>query len=242
MKNNFLLGLFICIFLFGIFTLSAKEYNVAVYDIPTSKYFVELFKGIEETTNNTFNVQLVPPARGSYLIENNQTDVIFPATMSNDTKKASSGKFDYSAAKVYQMVFVLYMNKKKQVDIADLKKGNSKAYKIETTGSLAQMFEFQPLQTTNIEASLKKVEDGAIDGFLYAQDAADPLLKKLGYKNISRKLYSINDIAFGIKKGTSGGELDKTLTAGVTKLKKNGKLDQILDVCIKNSKYDDWQP
>lgn len=242
MRKIFFTGLIISIFLLSGFTLSAKEYSVAVYQIPISDSLVNLFKAIEEATNNTFNVQLVPPARGSYLIENNQIDIILPATMSNDPKKVSLVNFDYSTAKVYQMVFVLYMNKNKPVDITILKKGNSKDYKVETTGSLAQMFEFQPLQTTNLEASLKKVEDGAIDGLLYAQDVGDLLLKKLGYKNIQRKLYSTNDIAFGIKKGTAGGELDKVLSDGIKKLKNNGKLNQILDVCIKNSKYDNWQP
>ena len=224
MKKKIFVILFANIFLFCIFALSAKEYSVAVYDIPTSKYFVDLFKAIGETTNNSFNVQLVPPARGVYLIENDQVDIIFPATMSNDSKKVSLAKFDYSAAKAYQMVFVLYMNKKNPIDINDLKKGNPKGYKIETTGSLSQMFEFEPMQTTNLEASLRKVEEGKIDGLLYAQDAGDPLLKKSGYKNIARKLYSINDIAFGIKKGTAGGELDKTLSDGIAKLKKNGKI------------------
>jgi len=234
--------LLICIIILYSFTLSAKEYSVAIYQLPTSDAFVNLFKVMGETTNNSFNTQIVPPARGVYLIENNQVDIVFPATVSSDPKKTALSKFDYSTVKVFKAVFVLYMNKNKLIDITELKNGNPRKYKIETTGSLAQLFEFQSLITTSLEASLKKVEESSIDGLLYAQEAGDPMLKNLGLKNILRKLYSTNDIAFGIKKGSVGGEIDKMLLEGVLKLKNSGKLNQIIAVSIKNSIYDNWQP
>jgi polar amino acid transport system substrate-binding protein len=220
----------------------AKDYKVAVYQLPTAESFASLIKAIGEATNNNFDIQIVPPARGVYLVENQQVDIIFPSTVSNDLKKQAGSKFDYSTVKAFKMIFVLYTNKNKPVDVAELKKGNPKNYKIETTASLAEMFEFTPLTTTNLEASLKKVDSGIIDGFLYAQEAGDPVLKNLGLKNISRKFYSKNDIAFGIQKGAKGTEIDKMLAEGIEKVKANGKFNQILTVSIKNSEYDDWQP
>jgi polar amino acid transport system substrate-binding protein len=222
--------------------LNAKDYKVAIFQLPTAESFTELFKAVGEATNNDFEIQIVPPARGVYLIENKLADIFFPATISGDQKKQAGLKFDYSTARVFKAVFVLYTNKNKPVDIGELKKGNPKNYQIETTSSLADLFEFQPLQTTSLEASLKKVDAGTIDGLLYAQEAGDPFLKKLGLKNINRKLYSKNDISFGIQKGSKGTEIDKMLTDGVEKLRANGKLNQIIAISIKNSEYDDWQP
>jgi hypothetical protein len=67
-KSLFIIFLIGFLFLVNI-TLVSKEYIVSVYDIPTSKYFVELFKAIDEITTDTFNIQIVPPGRGVYLME-----------------------------------------------------------------------------------------------------------------------------------------------------------------------------
>ena len=220
----------------------AKDYKVAIMQLPTAESFASFFRALGDATNNTFEIQIVPPARAIYLIENKQVDIVFPATVSNDPKKQTGSIFDYSAARVFKAVFVLYANKTKPIDIEELKRGNTSNYKIETTSSLADMFEFKLLPTTNLEGSMKKVDNGTIDGFIYAQEAGDPLLTRLGVGNINRRLYSKNDIAFGIQKSENEAEIDKMLKNGVDKLKNNGKLNQILSVSIKNSEYKDWQP
>jgi ABC-type amino acid transport substrate-binding protein len=228
-------------FVFNAFAF-AKEYKVAIMQLPTSESFASFFKAIGDATNNTFDIQIVPPARAIYLIENKQVDIIFPATVSNDSKKQDSSSYVYSIARVFKAIFVLYSNKAEPIDVEELKKGNIPNYKIETTASLADMFEFKPLTTTNLEGSMIKVGKGTIDGFLYAQEAGDPLLTKLGVQNINRRLYSKNDIAFGIQKGSNETEINKMLNEGVDKLRTNGKLNQILAVSITNSEYNEWQP
>ena len=89
-----------------------------------------------------------------------------------------------------------------------LKNGNPKNYQVETTGSLAGLFEFKPVITPGAETSLKKVDAGRVDGLIYAQEVTDPLVKTLGLKRIVRSLYSLNDITFGLQKGQSGSVLD----------------------------------
>jgi len=242
MKNKLLIILLIGLLTVTGFTVNAKDYKASVYQLPTSDTYVALLKAVAEATNNTITIEVVPAARGLYLVENNQSDFSLPATISNDPKKIAILKFDYSSAMLYKTTFVLYTNKTKKVDIANLKSGNSNKYKIETTASLAELFEFETLPSTNIEGSLKKVDNGTIDGFIYSQTSGDKTLKELGLKNIKRELYSKNDLSFAINKGKKGGDADKMLIDGIAKLKANGKFEQIMGALIKSAEYNDWQP
>jgi polar amino acid transport system substrate-binding protein len=232
----------ICVLLLCGWAAFAKDYTVAILQLPTAEAYVNLFKAISEVTKNNFTTQLVPPARAVAELENKKADVLFPATKSTDPQKNAARSYDLSTAKVYSMVFVLYTNKSKPIDIAQLKSGNPNKYQVETTASLAGLFEFRPIVTTSTEFSLKKVDIARIDGLIYAQEVADPQVKEFGLKRIARSLYSLNDITFGLQKGQSGSELDKVLVDGIAKLKASGRLNTILEGPMKNSIYNDWQP
>jgi polar amino acid transport system substrate-binding protein len=220
----------------------AADYTAVVIQLPVSDAYVTLFNAIGEVTGNTFTTQVVPPARAAALIESQKVDVKFPATKSTDPQKNTTRKYDLSSVKVFSMVFVLYANKDKYIDAAQLKKGNPQGLGVETTASLAGLFEFKPVVAPNVETSLKKVDAGRADGLIYPQEAGDPQVKSLGLKKISRSMYSLNDITFGLQKGQSGGPLDKIMVDGIAKLKANGRLDKIIAFALKNGVYDDWQP
>jgi polar amino acid transport system substrate-binding protein len=220
----------------------AQSYNVAVRQLATSDMYVNLIKAIGEAMNVTMNVQVMPGGRVNYLIENKQTDIILPDLRIPDPGKRAALKFDDSTVTMYNLSFVLYTNKAKPIDIADLKKGNKKGYKIETDVSQINTFEFVGIPTTNLDASLKKVNDGTIDGFIFSQSTGDAFLKKGGYKNVKRSFYGIYDMAFGLQKGQTGGSLDKLLTEGIARIKANKKYEAILGQAVKDGIYQDWQP
>jgi polar amino acid transport system substrate-binding protein len=226
----------------GAMPVAAQSYNVSVRQLATSDMYVSLIKAIGEEMKVSMKVQIVPGGRANYLIENKQADIVLPDLRIPDAAKRAQLKFDDSSVTMYNLSFVLYTNKDKSVDIADLKKGNTKGYKIETDVSQVNTFEFTGTPTTNLDASLKKVNDGTIDGFIFSQSTGDALLKKGGYKNVKRNFYGIYDMAFMLQKGKAGGDLDKLLTAGIAKLKANGKYDAIIGQAVKDGLYKDWQP
>lgn len=138
---------------------------------------------------------------------------------------------------------MLFTNKAKPVAVADLKNGNAKGYKIETDGSLLDYFPFAVTSSTSMEASLKKLDSGAIDGFLFSQGSADPTLKRLGLKNIARQYYDTYNAKFLLQKGAQSGPLDSMITEGLTKLKANGKYQEIMGPYLATAaKYVEWQP
>lgn len=220
----------------------AQTYSVTVRQLATTEMYANLIKAIGEAMNVTMNVQAMPGGRTNYLVENKQTDIILPDLKVPDPAKQAALKYDYSTSAMYNLSFVLYTNKNKNLDLADLRKGNTKGYKIETDVSQVHTFEFVGTPTTNLEASLKKVDEGVIDGFMFSQSTGDALLKKGGYKNIKRNFYGIYEMVFGLQKGQRGAALDKILTEGLKRIKANGKYDEILGKAVKDGIYQEWQP
>jgi ABC-type amino acid transport substrate-binding protein len=221
---------------------SAETYKVAIIQLQTSGVIESLAKALAEAEGVTFEIQIVPSARAVFLIENNQVDIAFPRSVITDPAKLKDLKFDYSAAVLSRSAYVLYTNKKSNIDAAELKKGNAKGYKVETNASNVNSYEFKALPSDNIEASLKKIDAGFIDGYLYSQISGDTALKNTGLKSIKRQFYSYSQMGFTIKKGTAGGALDKILVDGMKKIQANGTYDKIMGDLAKQGEYNDWQP
>ena len=233
------------IFLFFGFFAYGKEYKVVMPELPEQviKPYKDLINAFSEVSDNTFTVEVVPFARCIYMIESKQADYMIPILEIPDVKKHKDLKFDYSTIDVIDLAIVLYSNKTKTIDINELKKGNPKNFYIETDLGHLEHFPFKCNASSDIAGSLKKVDSGRIDGYILGQAAVDAVLKNLGLKNIKRQYYDTFKIKFMIQKGQRGGEADKLLTDIITKLKKSGRFQKIMDFSIKISeKYNDWQP
>jgi polar amino acid transport system substrate-binding protein len=244
MKRKLFLCLLMCFILTGGIMLSAKEYKVAVNQISTTDYYVNLMKAIAEITGNTFDIQVVPRARAIYLIENKMVDVQIPNSLYiQDPAKLAELKYDFSSLVLMKVCFVLFSNKSKNINVEELKKGNPKKLIIETDTSLIDSFTFTPQGSPNPEGSLRKVDNGSIDGFLYSQSSTDPILKKTGLKNIKRLFYSYYNLTYSLQKGAKGGEVDKIITDGINKLKAKGTYNAIIgDYFNASSVFVEWQP
>jgi len=240
MKTRNLSICFVILFLLLAGIVSAKEYKVVVPQMPEPviapyKNLINLFPTV---STDTFPIEIVPFARGFYLISEKQADILLPLLEIPDVSKHAALKFDYSTVNIIDIVFVLCSNKSKNVDVAELKKGNPKKFKIETDMAHTDYFSFACTGSTNAEASLKKVDAGTIDGYIFGQPTTNLILKKIPMKNIKRQYYDTFHMKFLIQKGTKGGELDKKLTVLIEKLKANGKYQEVL----KFDAYNDWQP
>ncbi len=242
MRINRITGFIVVLSLFCTVFTWAKEFKAAVKQLPTTDTYIAILKAIVEATGNTVDVQVVPPARADYLIENKQVDIQYPMAALSDNPKFKALKFDFSTAVLYKLAFVIYTNKDKPVDIESIKKGNTKKYKIEIDPSRAFEYDFTGMASSNFEASFTKLSEGKIDCLILAQTSGDALLKKLALKNIKRQLWQEYDLLFTIAKGSKGGEVDKMLSDGVAKLKAAGKFDQVVSTLAKTAKYDNWQP
>jgi hypothetical protein len=122
MKRKIFIGFILGSLIFGL--LSAKEFKVAVVQLPSSEMNSNFIKALLAETDNTAIIEIVPKARAFYMIENRQTDIVFPSTDVHDPKKPLDLKFDYSSATLYKVCFILCTNKNKNITADELKAGN----------------------------------------------------------------------------------------------------------------------
>lgn len=239
-------GFALCAFLLCVATfLPAQTYRVVIGDIPqATETNTKMMNAIAEAMNAKLDIKVVPMARMINSIMSGEADCGTPTIFSPNKEVVKKLPFDYSETTIIKLYFVLYTNKSKPIDVKELKKGNKKNYRIESElVNMDVITEFKLNPSTNVEGSLKKVDQGLIDGYILAGGSADPILKALKLKNIKRQFYMDVDTGWVLPKGTRGGKLDQLLSEGMKKIKKSGKFNEIYGYQLKTaSNYDDWQP
>lgn len=219
---------------------AAKEFAASLAQMPVyaesvdKGVLVDLVKAIEKESGTVIKREVVPFARSLDNVVNRRADFHLPLIMAPDLDEAKLG-YDHSTETIFHVNFVLYANKNKPLDPAKLA-----SYKLETDRAHTQYFPFAVEPTSSIESSLKKVDAGRIDGFIFADFASDPLVKQLGLKNVHRSLYKVFDVKIILPKGARGGEVDKFLSTHIQALRQKGVYDKIMGPI--DVRYVDWQP
>ncbi len=225
----------------GTVCLFGEDYKVSIKQLPTTEANKTLITELATVTGNKVEISVAPPPRSVLAIESKLVDIELPNLGAKDPAKVQELKFDLSTTSYYSLAFVLYTNKDKALSLKDLLK-TSKDLKIETDGSLINVLGITASASASAEASMKKVDSGAIDACVYSQTTGDAALKSAGVKNVKRQLFDNFEQFFAIQKGTKGGAIDKMITEGLAKLKASGRFEAIMGEIVKASKYSDWQP
>ena len=195
--------------------------QMPVYAEATDKgVLVDFVKAIAEVSKKSIDVQVVPFARSMKDVEDKKVDFHMPLIKPLDMAKAN---FSLSTETIFHVNFVLYTNKNKPLDVNKLAGAT-----IETDAAHTPYFPFEVKPSTSIEASLKKLDLGRIDGFIFADDASDPIIKANALKNIHRQLYKRFDVKVILPKGGENGATDKFLSDAVKKLRDNGQFAKII--------------
>jgi len=219
---------------------SAKELKASLAQMPVyaesmdKGILVDLVKLIEKESGVTIHRDVVPFARSMDNVINRQVDFHMPLIMVPNADE-SKLPYDHSTETIFHVNFVLYTNKSKPLDASKLA-----SYKLETDRAHTQYFPFPIEPSANLESSLKKLDAGRIDGFIFADFASDPIIKQNSLKNIHRSLYKVFDVKIILQKGARGGEVDKLLSSAIQSLRKKGEYDKLIGPVDRS--YDDWQP
>ncbi len=208
--------------------LPAQTYRVAVGDIPGAvENNVALLKAIASAMNFKLEVQIVPMNRMFYMVTNGQADLGVPTIKVTNPEKVKALPYDLSEASIVPIELWLYTNKAKPVSIEELKNGNKKNYYIESEAANIDLIDFKIYASTTVEAGIKKLDAGRIDGFIHNNQAVDPIIEALKLKSIDKQLFVTFDTGYVLPKGQRGGKLDKLLVAGKEKLRKSGELKKL---------------
>lgn len=209
--------------------------NMPVYAESKDKgVLVDLVKAIAEASGKSIDYQVVPFNKSMHDVVDGQVDFHMPLIKA-DTIDESTLNYAHSTETIFHVNFVLYTNKSKPVNQSALKD-----YKIETDLAHVNYFDFPVKGSPKIDSSLKKVDAGRIDGFIFADFASDPIIKAEGLNNLKRELYKVFDVKIILPKGDKGAATDAFLTETIGKLRANGTFDRIMSVI--DQPYNDWQP
>lgn len=218
---------------------AAKTWKASLAQMPVyaeSKdkgVLVDFIKALEKASGEKIEYQVVPFARSMSDVQEKKVDFHMPLIQIPGSEKGTD-KFDYSTETIFHVNFTLYSGKK--LDITPQNVGKSK---VETDAAHTAYFGFPIVQSFSIESSLKKVDAGRIDAFIFADNASDPIIKKEKLTNIKRQLFKRFDVKVILPKGDRGGPTDKFLTEAIGKLKKSGEFTKIMGPI--DAAFDPWQ-
>jgi ABC-type amino acid transport substrate-binding protein len=218
----------------------AQDYKASLAKMPVyaeSKdkgVLVDLVKAIASEAGTKINLVVEPFARSINNVASGKADFHMPLIAIPDVDTATLG-YDYSTETIFHVNFVLYTKKGSGVT-----KDKLSGLKVETDIAHLPYFNFPIKGSSNLELSLKKVEAGRIDAFIFADFASDPLVKKNNFKNIKRDLYRVYDVKIVLPKNGRDGSTDKFLSETIGKMRANGSYDKIMSKI--DVPYDNWQP
>lgn len=230
---------FLCLFYCGI--AQGRDLRASLPQLPPlvesaeKGILVDLVKAIDGVYEaGSISIQVFPFARSMRNVSEGVSDFHMPILFN---PSVSEDQLDYrhSTETIFNVIFVMYTNESnKEINIS-----NASNYKIETDRAHVQYFDFPVRPSNNIESSLKKVDMGRIDGFIFAMPETDDALKKLGLNNIKRREYKKFEVKMVLPKGERGEEVNRILTAAIKKLHENGEYQKIM-APISNQVFQEW--
>lgn len=216
----------------------------SLVDSPEKGYYVDLLKAIDDAyTEGNMKIEVNPIARAQQMVAEKQADFYLPKIA---TKYTDHEKLPYVLASksLGHISYVLYSNVNKKLTKEDLdkalEKGGDFPYKLESSPGLKESFKYPYTVSNNIEESVKKLDAGRIDGYIWSQEEVDAYLNKEKLKNIYRSLFYEFDDDIAIAKNDKSEKINKILTDCIGKLESSGKLKELYDKI--HSPYKEWQP
>lgn len=190
-----------------------------------SGILVELLKAMAaEYKDGTISWDAHPFSRSIENVAKGRADMHMPLLV-NPNIDQSKLPFQFSSERIFRVVFALYTNKNNNKEI---NRQNVANFRIETDMGHVKYFDFKVTGSAEIEDSLRRLDEGAIDGWIFAMPESDFAIKKLGLKNIKRQEYMTYDVRMILPKGEKGTVVDRILSDLIAKLKATGKYEQIM--------------
>lgn len=195
---------------------------------------VDFVKALEKVSGDKIEYQVVPFPRSMNDVQEKSVHFHLPLIQLPGSEKGTD-KFDYSTDTIFHVNFTMYSGKDVKVTPDTANK-----FKVETEAAHTAYFTFPVQPSSSLEGSLKKVDAGRVDAFIFADAAADPLIKQNKLTNVKRQLFKRFDVKIVLPKGERGGATDKFLSESIDKLIKNGEMARIMGPL--DAPFDNWQP
>ncbi|SIN84118.1 ABC transporter substrate-binding protein [Salinivibrio sp. ES.052] len=197
--------------------------------------FVDFVRYLDEQDPTTkINIEIFPIHRAINGVVKGHADFGLPAV--RPPSNVTHLPFAFSEVSFGLVTHVLYTNKALPLAVEELWAQPS-LYTIE---AVPYYMPFEVQRSHSIQQSLLRLAAGRIDGFVWAQEEADMMLKALDLAMIKRAHFADFQDVFVIPKGESGEEIDAYLTQLITRLRESGELTA--EYRKVHRPYVNWQP
>ncbi len=193
--------------------------------------YPESIREIEKISGIKIEIKVLPFERSLNMAIKGDSDFHIPLIETD----IGDAPYFFSSEILHRIAFVIYSNKNNPVD-----KDHLEDKIIETDSYHVKLFPFKTIPSTCVECSLKKVNSGRIDGYVYASFAADKVIRAEKLYNIHRELYKNYKVKALIAKTKRAKYIDQFLTKYISMLKKNGTWKIYYEP--EDNRYTHWQP
>ena len=219
--------------------IAGAELLPGLIDSPTEGAFIDLVRGLGVAyTLGSIEIRTYPAVRAYANVEAGALDFAFPVMrLSEDQEKLLP--YRYTTEALGRVCFVLYSNNKQILtrDTVMAAAAQGTPYLIEGPhGNIGvptkPYFDF--------DSAFQKLSTGRIDGFIWAQEESDLMLRRLGLRNIHREHYMDYDDVFAVARSPRGDFVNKVLSETIRAMRKSGKLTELYEKV--HRPYQNWQP
>jgi polar amino acid transport system substrate-binding protein len=222
---------------------ASLAYLPTLVDSPDKGLFVDLVKAIDAVyTDGSIFIKVYPFVRSLDNVRKGKADFHLPMARS-PISDVNRHPYKFASESMGDVVFVIYSHKDNPITKeAILRAGHLTDYpfKIETGRGLGDLFDFPLITSSSIEQSMKKIVARRIDGFIWAQEESDSVLRNLKTDAIHRAFYRTFQDVIVIPDGPKGDVVDRILSQAIRTLKSTGRW-QVLHKKI-HRPYIEWQP
>jgi polar amino acid transport system substrate-binding protein len=201
--------------------------------------FVELVAAMGRAhVGGSLTIRAYPEARVIANVTSGQADFAFPDVRLGAEVEAGL-PYRYSTEAIGRVSFVLYshvgsrLNQRKVLERA----AQGQPYAIAAPNG---DWGFPTQAVFDFSSALRMIDAGRLDGFLWAQEEADLVLREVALKTIHRQHFKDFDDVFMVPRTPRGDFVDGVLTRIIRRMRADGSLAKLY--ARVHGPYDDWQP
>ncbi|NIZ15393.1 transporter substrate-binding domain-containing protein [Phaeobacter sp. HF9A] len=207
-------------------TLAQAE-TIAIAQLPLTSesaekgLYIDMLREMKANGDLDLDIKVVPFPRSIKMLIDQDARVQLPMLDPGNGKPPAPG-LQFSSAEVHPVPFALYYNRDKPLDMDNLGQ-----YNIETEQSHVPFFDVEFSGSTCVECSLKKVNSGRIDGFVFASPVVGEILQANDLPNVAEVPFQDYPARFLIREGDV--EMDAALSKAIDNMRASSRLDIVLE-------------
>ncbi|MFW5783461.1 MAG: hypothetical protein ACOCY8_02975, partial [Spirochaetota bacterium] len=183
-------------------------------ETPERGVFIDLVRAIDETYDGgEINIDVVPFARSVTNVIRGEADFHIPSFV-NPVIPESALPYSWVPEPVGYVTLVIYSNAENRLTREDIdaafEAGGRFPYVIEVGAGIEPQFPFPTQGSNSIEQSMRKVDAGRIDAYLWPPEG-DDIVRSLRLGNIHREVYGEFEDVILVPKTPRGREVSAIL-------------------------------